>query len=200
MKIIFFGTPSFSANTLEYLIKNGHEILAVVSTPDSKRGRGKKIHASEVKTVAVSKDIPVFQPEKLNDIDFVKKLKSCNADLFVVVAFRMLPEIIWKIPKKGTINLHTSLLPHYRGAAPLNRVLINGDPKTGITTFFINNKIDAGEILMQENIALNQDTTVAQLHNFMIRKGSILLNKTIKAIEKDNLKRTVLLWNFSINN
>ena len=136
MRIIFFGTPRFSANTLKLLIDSGHNIAAVVSAPDSRKGRGKQLKASEVKTLAIDEKIIVLQPLNLKNIDFINRLRSFNADLFVVVAFRMLPEIVWKIPEKGTINLHTSYLPNYRGAAPLNRVLINGESETGVTTFF----------------------------------------------------------------
>jgi len=191
MKIIFFGTPGFAATTLKFLIDNGHEILAVVSAPDSRKGRGKQLQATEVKTLAVDENIDVLQPLTLKDPDFVDKLKSYNADLFVVVAFRMLPEIVWKIPEKGTINLHTSFLPNYRGAAPLNRVLINGESKTGITTFFINEQIDAGQIIMQEQVILNENTTAAQLHNILMKKGSVLLNNTVNAIENNKFNQIV---------
>ena len=191
MKIIFFGTPGFAATTLKFLIDNGHEILAVVSAPDSRKGRGKQLEATQVKTLAIDEKIAVLQPLNLKDPDFIEKLRSYNADLFVVVAFRMLPEVVWKIPEKGTINLHTSFLPNYRGAAPLNRVLINGESKTGITTFFINERIDAGQIIMQEQVALNENTTAAQLHNILMEKGSVLLNNTVNAIEKNEFNQIV---------
>jgi len=191
MKIIFFGTPGFAATNLKSLIDNGHEIVAIVSAPDSRKGRGKQLQATEVKKLAINEKITVLQPLNLRDPDFVKKLKSFNVDLFVVVAFRMLPKIVWKIPEKGTVNLHTSLLPNYRGAAPLNRVLINGESKTGITTFFINDKIDAGQIIMQEEVVLNENITVAQLHNILMKKGSVLLNNTINSIEKDEFTQVV---------
>ena len=144
MKIIFFGTPSFAANNLRYLINSQYEIVGVVTPPDSKKGRGKNLKNCAVKEVALEKNIPVLQPEKLRSSEFVSALKVLQAELFVVVAFRMLPEIVWEIPSKGTINLHTSLLPKYRGAAPINRVLINGEKETGISTFFINQNIDSG--------------------------------------------------------
>ncbi|MDC0204668.1 formyltransferase family protein [Flavobacteriales bacterium] len=191
MKIIFFGTPSFAATTLKFLIDNGHEISAIVSAPDSRKGRGKQLQETEVKKLAINEKITILQPLNLKDPDFVKKLKSFHVDLFVVVAFRMLPEIVWKIPGKGTINLHTSFLPNYRGAAPLNRVLINGESKTGVTTFFINEKIDAGQIIMQEQVALNENITAAQLHNILMKKGSVLLNNTINAIEKNKFKQII---------
>ena len=191
MKIIFFGTPIFAANNLKFLIDNGQKILAVVSAPDSKRGRGKQLQATEVKKLAIDEKLEVLQPLNLKDRDFIKRLKLLNADIFVVVAFRMLPEIVWKIPKKGTINLHASFLPDYRGAAPLNRVLINGESSTGITTFFINNKIDRGKIIMQEEVKLNIDTTAGQLHNILMTKGSVLLNNTVNAIRKNQFNQ----WN-----
>ena len=190
MRIIFFGTPIFSANTLKLLIDSGYEIKAVVSAPDSIKGRGKQLKACEVKSFAMDNKITVLQPLNLKNIDFIKKLKSFNADLFVVVAFRMLPELVWRIPEKGTINLHTSYLPNYRGAAPINRVLINGELKTGVTTFFINEKIDSGEIIMQEYIALNKNTTAAQLHNILIKKGGLLLIETINAINNNKVNTT----------
>ena len=191
MRIIFFGTPKFSANTLKFLIDSGHNITAVVSAPDSRKGRGKQLDASEVKTLAIDENITVLQPLNLKNIDFINRLRSFNADLFVVVAFRMLPEIVWKIPDKGTINLHTSYLPNYRGAAPLNRVLINGESETGVTTFFIDEKIDSGQIIMQEHVALNENTTAAQLHNILIKKGGVLLNNTINAIKKNEHNKIV---------
>ncbi|MBT5749899.1 MAG: methionyl-tRNA formyltransferase, partial [Flavobacteriales bacterium] len=144
MKIVFFGTPFFAATDLNALINAGHDIVAVISPPDSRKGRGKELKPCAVKEVAVENNIPVLQPLKLRSEHFITELKTFNADLFVVVAFRMLPESVWKLPKKGTINLHTSLLPNYRGAAPINWVLINGEKETGITTFFIDRQMDSG--------------------------------------------------------
>ena len=185
MKIIFFGTTAFAKTNLEHLIKKGYNITTIVSAPDSKKGRGKKVQKTAVKIFAIENKINILQPTNLKDKQFIKQLKSFNADLFVVVAFRMLPEVIWKIPKKGTINLHASLLPEYRGAAPINRVLINGENETGITTFFINNHIDSGEIIMQEKVSLTQNTTAAELHDTLERKGSLLLEKTIESINQN---------------
>ena len=144
MKIVFFGTPFFAATNLNALINAGHNIVAIVTPPDSRKGRGKQLKPCAVKEVGISNNIPVLQPLKLKSEDFIAELKAFNADLFVVVAFRMLPESVWSLPKNGTINLHTSLLPNYRGAAPINRVLINGEKETGITTFFIDQQIDSG--------------------------------------------------------
>lgn len=182
MKIIFFGTPNFAANNLKHLLEKGFKIVATVTPPDSKKGRGKQLKPCAVKEVGLENDIPVLQPLKLRDEEFISDLKNYNADLFVVVAFRMLPEKVWSIPKLGTINLHTSLLPNYRGAAPINWVLINGEKQTGITTFFIDNKIDSGEIIIQEKVNLTINTTAAELHNTLMNNGSKLLAKTLEII------------------
>tara|TARA_B100001758_G_C18385992_1_gene600131 strand:+ start:642 stop:1622 length:981 start_codon:yes stop_codon:yes gene_type:complete len=190
MKIIFFGTPIFAASTLAYLIDKKYKIVAVVTSPDSKKGRGKKLTASPVKVYSIMNSIPVLQPKKLRDTNFVNTLKSFNADLFVVVAFRMLPEIIWQIPEKGTINLHTSLLPEYKGAAPINWVLINGEKKSGVSTFFINSRIDCGDILLQKEITLSEEITAAQLHNNLIKEGGEILVNTLESINKSRVTRT----------
>ena len=185
MKIVFFGTPYFAATNLKELINAGYDIVGIVCPPDSKKGRGKQLKACAVKEVGTAHNIPVLQPLKLRDIDFIHHLKSLNADIFVVVAFRMLPKTVWGLPRNGTINLHTSLLPNYRGAAPINWVLINGEKETGITTFFIDQKIDSGVIILQEKIKLTDSTTAAELHNNLMNKGSKLLINTLKSI-KDN--------------
>ena len=190
MKIIFFGTPNFAANNLKALINAGHEIVAVVCPPDSRKGRGKQLKPCAVKEVGQENGIAVLQPLKLKSEDFIEALKSFNADLFVVVAFRMLPELVWSLPKKGTINLHTSLLPNYRGAAPINWVLINGEKETGITTFFIDKQIDAGAIIHQEKIALTKNTTAAELHNTLMNKGSELLISTLHSIKNNSVTQT----------
>ena len=187
MNIIFFGTPGFAAQNLLDLCNENHNIMAIVSAPDKEKGRGKKIISTAVKQKGEELGIEVLTPLNLKDEEFIKKLKSYNADLFVVVAFRMLPKSVWSIPKKGTINLHTSLLPNYRGAAPINRVLINNEKETGITTFYIDDKIDCGEILFQEKVELDINTTAAKLHNILMNKGSDLLVKTITNIEKNNI-------------
>ena len=188
MKIIFFGTPLFASKVLRYLINQEHEVVAIVCPPDSKKGRGKKIKACAVKKVGLEQNIAVLQPNKLRDDAFVNILKEHNPDIFVVVAFRMLPQVIWEIPSNGTINLHTSLLPEYRGAAPINWVLINGEKETGVTTFLINNEIDAGEIILQEKVTLLKTTTAGQLHNILINKGSSLLEKTLSLINNSKFK------------
>jgi methionyl-tRNA formyltransferase len=190
MKIVFFGTPNFAANNLKALINAGYEIVAVVCPADSRKGRGKQLQSCEVKEVGQENGITVLQPLKLKDEDFIEALKSFNADLFVVVAFRMLPELVWSLPKKGTINLHTSLLPNYRGAAPINWVLINGEKETGITTFFIDKQIDAGAIIEQEKITLTKNTTAAELHNTLMNKGSELLINTLNSIKNNTVVQT----------
>ena len=189
MKIIFFGTPNFAANNLKALINAEYEILAIVCPPDSRKGRGKQLKPCAVKKVGQENNIPILQPLKLKSDDFIDKLKSFNADLFIVVAFRILPELVWKIPTKGTINLHTSLLPNYRGAAPINWVLINGEKETGITTFFIDKEIDSGEIILQEVIKLTDKTTAAELHNTLMNKGSNLLISTLMLIKNDSVNK-----------
>jgi methionyl-tRNA formyltransferase len=185
MKIVFFGTPFFAATNLNALINAGHNIVAIVTPPDSRKGRGKQLKPCAVKEVGISNNIPVLQPLKLKSEDFIAELKAFNADLFVVVAFRMLPESVWSLPKNGTINLHTSLLPNYRGAAPINRVLINGEKETGITTFFIDQQIDSGAIIQQEKIILTHTTTAAELHNTLMNQGSKLLINTLDSIKNN---------------
>ena len=200
MKIIFFGTPVFAATNLQYLIDHGHDIVAVVTPPDSKQGRGKKIKSCVVKEIALINNICVLQPEKLRADDFVNTLISFSVDLFVVVAFRMLPEVVWKIPRKGTINLHASRLPNYRGAAPINRVLMNNETETGMSTFFIDQNIDSGAIIQQDTIKISKMTTAAQLHNIMITKGNGLLKSTLNSIKNNSATQTPQKHNTSISN
>ena len=184
MRIVFFGTPLFAAFSLEHIIHKCYKVVAVVTPPDKKKGRGKKIQQSAVKEMALKNNILVLQPTNLKSEKFIKKIKSLNAELFLVVAFRFLPEIVWKIPNKGTINLHTSMLPNYRGAAPINRVLINGERETGLSIFYINNKIDCGEIIEQEKLKIENNTTAGQLHNLFIEKGNKLITKTLDLISE----------------
>jgi len=191
MKIVFFGTPSFASMILEYLVEKNIEVTAVVTNVDKKSGRGKKINQSPVKIIANKYNLLVLQPTNLKDPVFTSKLNEINADLFVVVAFRMLPYVVWKIPSKGTINLHTSLLPKYRGAAPINWVIINGEKTTGLTTFFIDDKIDCGKIILQKEINILDNYTAAILHNLLIDHGKILLEKTIYNIFNNKLNLIV---------
>lgn len=187
MKIICFGTPSFTSEIIKN-IERCNDIVCIVTTEDTQKGRGKKILPSDVKKTAFELDIPILQPNKLDDREFIEKLKEYNADLFLVIAFRKLPKVVWELPKKGTINLHTSLLPEYRGAAPINWVLINGENKTGVTTFFINEKIDQGDIILQKKINLDQNITAGQLHNLMIHDGIEIVNKTINIIDENDVQ------------
>ena len=179
MKIIFFGTPTFASEILESLIKK-NKVIATVTAADKKKGRGKKIQESAVKKISKENNITCFQPNNLKDKNFINQIQELNADLFIVIAFRMLPKLIWTIPPLGTINLHTSLLPNYRGAAPINWVILNGEIKTGITTFFINENIDQGKIILNKEVKLSKDTTAAMLHNLLITYSKELLNQTIE--------------------
>ena len=188
MKIVFMGTPKFAVTSLDTIFRSKHELLGVVTSTDKPAGRGNKIQQSAVKKYALENNLSIYQPEKLKDENFVKNLEELNADLFVVVAFRMLPEIIWKIPKKGTINLHASILPNYRGAAPINWAIINGEKESGVTTFFINEKIDTGDVLQNEKISIIDGQTAGELHDKLMLVGSKLLIKTINTLEKGNYK------------
>jgi methionyl-tRNA formyltransferase len=184
LRIIFMGTPDFAVPSLEILLQHQYDVAAVITAPDKPAGRGLKIQTSPVKDVAVLHNIPVLQPTNLKDPDFIESLKSFEADLQIVVAFRMLPEAVWNMPPIGTFNLHASLLPQYRGAAPINWAIINGDKETGCTTFFLQHEIDTGDILFaaKENIA--EDDTFETLYNRLKVKGADLVLKTVQAIEQ----------------
>ncbi|MGN0032959.1 MAG: methionyl-tRNA formyltransferase [Candidatus Limimorpha sp.] len=186
MRIIYFGTPEIAASQLEAIIAAGHEVLAVVTAPDRPAGRGKQMRSSEVKECALRHGLQVLQPERLKDEAFVNQLKEANADLFVVVAFRMLPEIVWSMPPKGTINLHASLLPQYRGAAPINHAIINGEKETGLTTFFLDKEIDTGAIILQEKIEIG-DMNAGELHDALMTLGNKVIVDTLKVIEDGNV-------------
>lgn len=177
------GTPGFAVASLNALHNSKHEVVAVVTAPDKPAGRGKKLRFSEVKEFARSNNIEVLQPTNLKDADFQAKLKSYAAELFVVVAFRMLPKAVWSIPAKGTINLHASLLPNYRGAAPINWAIINGETKSGVSTFFINENIDTGAIIYQEEVAIKPTDNAGDLHDALMEVGAKLLVKTVSNIE-----------------
>jgi len=183
MRIVFMGTPAFAVASLDALIKSGCDIVGVVTAPDKPAGRGQKISQSAVKEYAVANGLKVLQPEKLRDQDFLDELKALQADLQVVVAFRMLPDIVWTMPIRGTVNLHASLLPQYRGAAPINWVLINNEKESGVTTFFLKHDIDTGNLLFTEKITLTGDETAGELHDRLMNKGAGLLVKTVKGIE-----------------
>ena len=190
MKIVFFGTPGFAVGVLSKIIEEKYTVVAVVTAPDKPAGRGKKLLSSEVKEYALSKNLMVLQPEKLKSEEFITLLNSLNADVFVVVAFRMLPQIVWKMPSKGTFNLHASLLPQYRGAAPINWAIINGEKETGVTTFFIQEEIDKGNIIFQEKIKIEDNWDAGILHDKLMEIGSALVVKTLDAIE-NNVINTV---------
>src|SRR6201986_4132824 len=183
MKIVFMGTPQFAVTSLDALITAGCDIAAVVTAPDKPAGRGQKLNESAVKQYAVENGIKVLQPEKLKSEEFLSELKALGAGLQVVVAFRMLPEVVWNMPPRGTINLHASLLPQYRGAAPINWVLINGEKESGVTTFFLKHDIDTGDILFTEKVTLTGKETAGELHDRLMHKGAGLLVKTVKGIE-----------------
>ena len=185
MKIVFFGTPSFASIILDEIINN-HNVVGIVTSTDTKKGRGKKIKESAVKILAKENNLPILQPLNLKDPKFVDDLIQLKADLYIVIAFRMLPKIVWEIPKLGTINLHASLLPNYRGAAPINWVIINGETQTGVTTFFINEEIDKGNIILSKTIEINNNITAAQLHNSLIVIGKNLMTKTIELFIKSD--------------
>lgn len=188
MKIIFMGTPDFAAGVLDYIIKKQHKIVAVVTVPDKPAGRGQKLSSSPVKQLAISNNIPILQPTSLKDPTFLDDLASFNADLFVVVAFRMLPKVVWSMPSKGTFNLHASLLPQYRGAAPINHAVINGETISGVTTFFINENIDTGDIIDAVKVSINENDTAGDLHDRLMIVGAELVDKTLHDIELNRVK------------
>ena len=189
MKIVFMGTPDFAIPSLKILLKNNHQILAVVTTTDKERGRGQKVTFTAVKQFAVENNIPVYQPEKLKgNNEFVEQMKLLNPDLFVVVAFRILPKEVFDIPKFGSFNLHGSYLPKYRGAAPIQWALINGDEETGLTTFKLAEKVDTGNIYLQEKVKINPDDNFESLHDRMSLIGAELVLKTVMMIDNENVE------------
>lgn len=186
LRIIFMGTPDFAVPSLEILIENKYEVVAVITAPDKPAGRGLKLQTSPVKDVAVKHNIPLLQPTSLKDPAFIEALKSYNANLQIVVAFRMLPEAVWNMPEIGTFNLHASLLPQYRGAAPINWAIINGEKETGCTTFFLQHEIDTGDILFVEKETIGEEDNFEALYDRLKIKGGGLVLKTVQAIEKGN--------------
>ena len=187
LRIIFMGTPGFAVHTLKTLVENHYNIVGVITSPDKPAGRGRKIRESEVKQYAKSEDLNILQPTNLKDPVFLKELEDLKADLQIVVAFRMLPKAVWNMPEKGTFNLHASLLPKYRGAAPINWAVINGETKSGVTTFFLDEKIDTGEIILQEEVEIKEDFSAGDLHDILMVKGADLVLKTVKMIEVDKV-------------
>ena len=187
MKIIFLGTPDFAVASLQALIEHGMQVVAVVTAPDKPAGRGMKLQQSAVKKYAVEKNIPVLQPEKLKSPEFLDELRSYHADVQVVVAFRMLPEVVWNMPPLGTINVHASLLPNYRGAAPINWAIINGEKETGVTTFKLQHEIDTGHILLQSTVGITEQDTAGTLHDKLMTAGAALIVDTLHQLEKDHV-------------
>ena len=190
MKIIFFGTPDFAVASLEAINQSNHEIVGVVTSVDKPAGRGKKLQSSSVKKYAEEHNLLLHQPENLKDESFISSLSQLEADLFVVVAFRMMPKIVWSMPKMGTFNLHASLLPQYRGAAPINWAIINGESYTGVTTFLIDDKIDTGNILMYEKTEINPIDNAGSLHDKLMLLGKDLVLKTIDNLQNNSLEPT----------
>ena len=188
LRIIFMGTPEFAVPSLDLLYKEGYDIAGVVTAPDKPAGRGMKLSQSEVKKYAVANNLKVFQPEKLKHPDFIEQLRKLNADLQVVVAFRMLPEVVWNMPPLGTINLHASLLPQYRGAAPINWAVINGEKETGVTTFKLQQEIDTGNILLQEKIKISDSETAGTMHDKMKILGAEVLLRTVQQLHNGTLQ------------
>ncbi|RYE29737.1 MAG: methionyl-tRNA formyltransferase [Sphingobacteriaceae bacterium] len=185
MKIIFMGTPEFAVASLDALLKAGLQVVAVVTAPDKPSGRGQQLSESAVKKYAVKNSIKVLQPEKLKNEGFIQELKDLQADLQVVVAFRMLPEVVWNMPSKGTVNLHASLLPQYRGAAPINWAVINGEQETGVTTFFLKQEIDTGDLILTDKTSILETDTAGDVHDKLMEIGAKLLVKTVKMISAD---------------
>lgn len=187
MRIVYFGTPDFAVESLDAIMQSHHEVAAVVTVPDRQAGRGQKVVYSPVKQYALDHDLPLLQPEKLRDPQFLEQLKAFQADMFVVVAFRMLPEAVWNMPPHGTFNLHASLLPRYRGAAPINHAIINGDTMTGVTTFLLNHQIDEGKILLQAETPITPNDNAGTLHDRLAAMGRELVVKTLDGIEAGTL-------------
>src|SRR5215217_9122612 len=190
MRIVFMGTPEFAVASLRALVNAGYQIVGVITAPDKPAGRGMKLQESAVKKYATEKGLKILQPEKLKNAEFLKELESLNAHLQIVVAFRMLPEVVWNMPAMGTVNVHASLLPQYRGAAPINWAIINGEKETGVTTFKLKHEIDTGDILLQEKILIAPNDTAGELHDMMKEVGANLLVTTIKGLADGSLLET----------
>ncbi|EAQ41095.1 methionyl-tRNA formyltransferase [Polaribacter sp. MED152] len=188
LRIVFMGTPDFAVTILKHLVDHNYNIVGVITAADKPAGRGRKLNESAVKKYALSENLKVLQPTNLKDESFLNELNSLEVDLQIVVAFRMLPKSVWQLPKFGTFNLHASLLPEYRGAAPIHWAIINGESKTGVTTFFIDEKIDTGEIILQEEINITEDETVGTLHDKLMYLGADLVAKTVNAISEGDIK------------
>uniref|UniRef100_UPI0040564BA1 methionyl-tRNA formyltransferase n=1 Tax=Alistipes sp. TaxID=1872444 RepID=UPI0040564BA1 len=187
LRIVFMGTPEFAATSLRRLVAEGYNVVAVVTTPDKPAGRGQRMHESDVKLTAKELGLPILQPEKLRDEAFLEALRVLEPDLGIVIAFRMLPEVVWAMPKHGTFNLHASLLPEYRGAAPINWAIINGDKRTGVTTFLLNHEIDKGAIIGQEEVDILPEDNIGTLYDKLMNIGSGLVIETVERIASGNV-------------
>ncbi|GAB6008871.1 methionyl-tRNA formyltransferase [Dysgonomonas reticulitermitis] len=188
LKIVFMGTPDFAVESLRTLVENQYNIAGVVTMPDKPSGRGHKIQYSAVKKYALDNNLPLLQPERLKDESFLKELDAWNADLQIVVAFRMLPEVVWNMPRLGTFNLHGSLLPQYRGAAPINWAVINGEKETGVTTFFLTHEIDTGKIILQDKVKIEETDNVGKIHDELMHLGAKLVKETVDLILEDKVE------------
>ena len=191
LKIIFMGTPEFAVGILDTIIKNNYDVVGVITAADKPAGRGQKIKYSAVKEYALANNLTLLQPTSLKDESFLAELKALNANLQIVVAFRMLPKVVWEMPGLGTFNLHASLLPNYRGAAPINWAIINGETKTGVTTFFIDDKIDTGAMILNSEIAIEPEESAGQLHDRLMNLGSVTVIDTLKVIENGDVRTTI---------
>ena len=188
LRIIFMGTPDFAVASLELLLKSNFNVVGVITAPDKPAGRGRKLNQSAVKKFALNRDLNILQPTNLKDESFIKELELLKANLQIVVAFRMLPKVVWEMPKFGTFNLHASLLPEYRGAAPINWAIINGEKKTGVTTFFIDEKIDTGEIILKRETKIGKTETAGELHDRLMILGGKLIIETVQQIQSGHIK------------
>jgi methionyl-tRNA formyltransferase len=187
LRIVFMGTPTFAVESLKALVENGYNVVGVITTPDKPAGRGYRMQASEVKKYALEHDLLLLQPEKLKNEVFLNELQQLKADLQIVVAFRMLPEVVWNMPRLGTFNLHASLLPQYRGATPINWAIINGEKETGVTTFFLSHEIDTGKIIFREKMPINDDDNAGTLHDKLMKLGAELVLKTVDAVLENSI-------------
>ena len=190
LRIVFFGTPDFAVESLKRLHENGYQIVGVVTMPDKPAGRGKHLQQSDVKRYAVEHGLNLLQPVNLKDVTFIDQLRELNAQLFIVIAFRMLPQVVWKMPPLGTFNLHASLLPKYRGAAPINWAVMNGDTETGVTTFFLQHEIDTGDIIQQRKIPIGRTDNVEIIHDRLMAMGADMVLSTVEGIIEGSVKRT----------
>ncbi|MCC6571839.1 MAG: methionyl-tRNA formyltransferase [Chitinophagales bacterium] len=190
LRIVFMGTPDFAVPSLDILVQNNYDVVGVITAPDKPAGRGQQLQQSAVKKYAVEKGLHILQPEKLKNPEFIAELKALEANLFIVVAFRMLPEMVWQMPEYGTFNLHASLLPQYRGAAPINWAVINGEKETGVTTFFLQHEIDTGNIILQETIKIEEEDNAGTVHDKLMTVGSQLVLKTVRAIEENKVQES----------